>query len=122
MSLNPLYTDLRVLASELITEFGKLVSISSPATVEGPSYAPTVTNTTPSQARFVEIQDVQMLSGGLRPLVQQGDVTGVLQPDPTEIPTTKSKIGIDGKTFRVVAIEPVNPGGLNLLFELVLRK
>ena len=53
-------------------------------------------------------------------LIQQGDRQVFIQIS-TE-PKTTDKITIAGMTFNIIAVKPLEPAGVNVLYELQIRK
>lgn len=116
-----MYIGLLAAADRLIGEKGKPAQIIR-NTRSGPAYEPQLTPTT-YNVKFVEVG--YSMTNRSETLIQQGDVLGlvsmdgevaVLQMDDIFIPDIES-----GKQYRMVDVQPLNPGGVQLLTEIHAR-
>lgn len=114
--VDPLYPRLRVnVAQKLIRKYGKPVIVLKPGARTGPDHNPVEGPPTEIRAKFAETgYDIRNRN---ETLIQAGDKVGVLEPA-AEIELSW-KIVIDGRTYSLKDVKPLNPGGLNLLTEIV---
>jgi len=112
------YTDMRDLASELITEFGQSVTFTrTTAGAYTPGTGVTTTSTTVRGKMFVELYGVGQVDGTT---VLAGDMKGLFSG--TTAPATGDTSPINGKTYRVEQVAPVNPAGTTVVYyDLQLR-
>ncbi|MFC4729096.1 hypothetical protein [Coralloluteibacterium thermophilus] len=114
---NPMYNRLRETAQRLIDTYGKAGSIVREER-SGPPHAPVVTPVAHS-CRLVDTG--YSLTNRDASVVQVGDKVGVLSPDVPVEPGLHDRLRIDGTDYRLVDLQPLDPGGVTLLFEYVAR-
>ena len=105
-------------ANRLINKYGKAAVIVTESR-SGSAHNPTVSETL-TDCTFVEINDKYSLTLVDRSLVQQGDKVGLIAA--TATPTLEARLRTGGSDYRFTAIEPLNPGGTVLLYEILARK
>lgn len=114
--MNPLYDDLNATARELIAEYGKPATLSRETTT-GPDYDPTVTTTTYA---VTMVETEYSMTNRDATVVQSGDKFGIISTA-GESPRLSDKITIGGQTFGFIDVQPLNPGGLDLLHSFQAR-
>lgn len=112
-----LYTRLEFTARRLIAAYGKPGAIVRQVQ-SGPPYAPVVTE---EVYACVLVETSYSMTNRDATLIQSGDKLGIISTAMAIAPTLQDKIRIDGSDYSFVDLQPLNPGGLNLLFEFVAR-
>lgn len=114
-----IYNRLNATAERLIREYGKTITITTPGEPTGPAHDPVPGVPTTQTALMVETEN--SITNRNPTLVQQGDKSGIIEPE-LEV-TFGDTLTIDGRDgWHFVALEPLNPGGLRLLYEFVVRQ
>jgi hypothetical protein len=117
MSVNPTYLRLQATATRLIAQFGKVGAIVRNE-LTGPPHAPVMTPT----AHPVKLVDIGYdLTRIPQTMIQLGDKVGIFSVDVAVEPNADDIIQIDGLNYRFVAFQPLNPGGVVLLYEYIAR-
>lgn len=111
------YTRLEERARLLIEKYGKEATLIK-STKSGPAHNPTVTPD-PSTVKMVETG--YSLTNRNESLVQVGDKLGLISTAAAS-PAKGNKIEIDSVKYTILDVEPLNPGGVTLLFEFHARK
>lgn len=111
------YTRLEATAKRLIEKYGKDATLTK-ITNSGPAHNPTQTEST-STVKMVETG--YSLTNRNESLVQAGDKLGLISTA-GESPELKDKITIDSVKYNIIDLQPLNPGGVTLLFEFTARK
>ena len=112
-----LYTRLEATARRLIQSYGKDGAIVREVQ-SGPPYAPVIEQQV-HVCRLVETG--YSLTNRDATLIQAGDKLGIISTAVSVEPKLQDKLRIDGVDHAFVDLKPLNPGGLNLLFEFVAR-
>lgn len=112
------YPRLRATAERLIRLRGKSVTIVRPGTVTGPAHNPTVGPPVEIPAKFVETG--YSMTDRNATLILTGDKLGLVEP--TVAVALEDTIEIDGETYQLVDVQPLDPGGLRMLTEIVARR
>lgn len=119
------YVRLETTAKRLIAANGKAVTIIRPGADTGPEWDPQPGVDTNHAAVMVETgysltyySPVNRSDG----LVQAGDKLGLISTSVDITPALSDSIQIDGETYGFVDIQPLNPGGTTLLFQIIARK
>lgn len=116
--VDPLYTRLEATARRLIAKYGKPAAVVR-RTTSGPPHAPVVTET----AHACTVADIgYSLTNRDATLIQTGDKVGIMSTDLAIVPALPDKLRIDGQDYAFVEVQPLNPGGLTLLWEYVARR
>lgn len=115
--MNPLYVRLEATARRLINSYGK------PATIvreerAGPPHAPIVSDV---EHPITLVETGYSLTNRNETLIQTGDKLGVISTEGEATPKLDDKLRLDGADYRFVDLQPLNPGGLVLLFEFQAR-
>lgn len=111
------YADMAQTAAELIAEFGFATQLRRPGTITGPAHnptkgAPVVDGVTICRAKL-KVNEAD----GTR--IKITDAKFLLSPTgPTADPSTDSELWVDGKWRKLSAVEPVNPGDVNVYWKL----
>jgi len=106
------YSQIKATADRLINRFGKDAVLVT-TTTTGPAFDPTVTEVT-TDIILAEIG--YSLTNRNESLVQAGDKVWLVQAD-AEVPLD-AKIRLDGTDYSMVDVQPLNPGGTVLLYEV----
>lgn len=115
---DPLYTRLLATANRLINQYGKDAVVERDSE-SGPDYNPVVT-TTEYDVKLVETgYSLTNLTGTL---IQTGDKVGLIAMDGETEPRHGDRILIGGDLYAFVDLQPLNPGGVQLLTEFVARR
>ena len=114
--VNPTYVRLEATARRLLASYGK------PATLvreerSGPPHAPVVAQV---EYSVVLVETGYNLTNRDGSLVQAGDKVGLISTA-GESPLLDDVLRVDGADYRFVDLQPLNPGGLTLLFEFQAR-
>lgn len=115
---NPLYTRLRATAVRLIDKYGKDATVVVPGAKTGPAHNPTVGAPTNVPCKLVETGEAMTRRN--QTLIQLNDRIGIISPEAAV--TQDCKLLLDGEPYNLAGLEPLNPGGLLLLYEFVARK
>lgn len=115
--MNPLYVRLESTARRMIDEKGKPAIIVREERT-GPPYAPVIT-LAEYPCRLVETG--YSLTNRDATLIQAGDKVGIISTAGVA-PKLSDRIRIDGSEYRFADLQPMNPGGLTLLYEFVARR
>lgn len=108
-------------AERLIRENGKLAYIIRQGVATGPAYNPTLPPPTRLEVKFVETK--YSMTDRNQTLVQVGDKMGLISTETGVIPEKSGdKIEIDGIVYQLLDVQPLNPGGVTLLFKAHARK
>ena len=113
----PLYTRLEATARRLIASYGKDGAIVREERT-GPPHAPVVTPVA-HPCKLVDTGYSITNRDGTH--IQTGDKVGIISTDAAVAPQMDDRIRIDGEDYRFVDLQPLNPGGLTILFEYVAR-
>ncbi len=112
------YNELASTASEMLVEFGKAATLKrivtgayDPSTGTAP-----VTTTSLNTNAAVFAYDQKYIDGTL---IKQGDQLAYL--DPNVEPKQGDKLAWQGKDYVIVAVKPVAPAGLAVIFEAQIR-
>ena len=115
------YGNLKVTARRLLKKFGQSMTLSRD--VAG-TYDPTTGSITNTVQTFVDFGVVLPYADGVSSvadsLIQSGDRQVFIQISTEPKPT--DKITIAGVVHNVVTVKPLEPAGLNVLYELQVRK
>lgn len=116
--VDPLYTRLEATARRLIAKYGKDAAVIR-WTTSGPPHAPVVTES----SHACKLADIgYSLTNRNETLILAGDKVGIMSTDLDIVPTLADKLRIDGEDYSVVDVEPLNPGGLTLIYEYHCRR
>lgn len=114
--MNPLYVRLEATARRLIASYGKPAAIVREERA-GPPHAPVVTEV---EHPVTLVETGYSLTNRSETLVQAGDKVGLISTE-GEAPQLDDVLRLDGADYRFVDLQPLNPGGLTLLFEFQAR-
>lgn len=115
--MNPLYVRLEATARRLIGSYGKPADIVREERT-GPPHAPIVT---PVEYPVTLVETGYSLTNRNETLIQTGDKLGIISTE-GEAPKLDDKLRLDGTDYSFVDLQPLNPGGLTLLFEFQARR
>lgn len=111
-----IYVRAHATATRLIDRYGKpAVLVREERT--GPPHAPVVT---PVEHPVTLVETGYSLTNRDSTLVQAGDKMGLISTGGTP-PALDDKLRIDGSRYSFVDLQPLNPGGLVLLYEFHCR-
>jgi len=106
-------------ATKLIKDFGKPAIVLMPGDDTGDPYNP---QNLPDIERSVTlIETGYSLKDRDASLIQVGDKMGLIAAEGFT-PKLDHKIIIGGETYQFVDVQPLNPGGTDMLFNFVARK
>jgi len=114
--MNPTYKRLEATAKRLIKQYGKPSALIRQVKT-GPAHHPVVTE---QRHDIVLVETGYSMTNRSETLVQVGDKLGIISTA-AEAPLQSDVIEIDGKRYSFVDVEPLNPGGLTLLYEFHAR-
>lgn len=109
------YPRLKKTADRLINRYGKPVQLVA-ITTTGPSYDPQTT---------AEKRDAVMVEIGYKlaridgSTIQAGDRVGLMRSE--DAPALADKLVIDSREYSFVDVQPLEPGPLNILYEVHAR-
>lgn len=105
--------------AEAVAEVGFAATLTRPGT--GPTTPWDATAVTPGAALAVTVMRDDWKKRHIDgTLVMAGDLFVLM--DATVAPTPDDRLAIGGETWRVVRVTPTSPGGVNVLFEVQLRR
>lgn len=113
----PLYKRLEATAKRLLAQYGKDCAIVREER-RGPEWAPVVTQT---EYPVKLVETGYSLTNRNETLVQAGDKVGIISTAAAVAPRLHDPIRIDGEMYRLIDLQPLNPGGLTLLFQFTAR-
>lgn len=114
--------EMRALADDLTSEFGKTVTFVEVSKTFDPSTGSTTETTTETTLASVPPQDFAFseMDGSL---IQQGDLVIGLPAKTVPVePTTQDRLKIDGDTWQIVAVRPVASGEQVALYNVQVRQ
>lgn len=115
---DPLYTRLLATATRLIAKYGKDAAVVR-STASGPPHDPVITES----AHACKLADIgYSLTNRNETLILVGDKVGILSADIDITPALADKLRIDGEDYPLVDLQPLNPGGVTLIYEYVARR
>lgn len=115
------YTQLKATARKLLKDFGQLMTITRDVAGAYDPNTGTQSNTQLTYADYgVVLPYAEGSSSVADSLIQQGDRQVFIQIS-TE-PKTTDKITIAGAIYNIIAVKPLEPAGINVLYELQIRK
>ena len=115
--MNPTYARLEATAKRLLASYGKPAAIVREERT-GPPHAPVVTQV---EHPVVLVETGYSLTNRNESLVQTGDKLGLISTA-GEAPQLDDVLRLDGADYRFVDLQPLNPGGLVLLYEFTARQ
>lgn len=115
--MNPLYVRLEATAKRLLASYGKPANIVREER-SGPPHAPVVTQV---EHPVTLVETGYSLTNRNETLIQTGDKVGIISTDADVAPALDDVLRIDGADYRMVDLQPLNPGGLTLLYQFVCR-
>lgn len=104
----------------LIAEFGKTVTLTQPGTTTGPDYDPTPGVPVENTVTVVEVKIKQEHIDGT--LIQQGDRMFLVSTQNAPDPSLDDTMTVDGVLLQVIAINPLKPGPVTMLWKVQCRK
>lgn len=114
--MNPLYVRLEATAKRLLASYGKPAAIVRDERT-GPPHAPVVTQV---EHPVTLVETGYSLTNRNESLIQTGDKLGLISTA-GESPQLDDVLRLDGADYRFVDLQPLNPGGLVILFEFQAR-
>lgn len=115
--MNPLYARLEATARRLIASYGKPAAIVREERT-GPPHAPVVTEV---EHPVTLVETGYSLTNRNETLIQTGDKVGLISTE-GEAPKLDDKLRLDGADYGFVDLQPLNPGGVVLLYEFQARR
>lgn len=113
----PVYLRLEATARRLIAAYGKDAVVVREE-VSGPPHAPVIT---PVSYPCKLVDTGYSITNRDGTHIQTGDKVGIISTAAEVEPALQDRIRIDEVEYRFVDLQPLNPGGLTLLFEYVAR-
>lgn len=117
---DPLYTRLYATADRLLSKYGKAAQIETDGAPTGPPHNPQPGAPTVSPCVYVESKNE--ISERPSTVIQVGDVFGYMAPSAQVPPTLARRLLVGPERLNFVTIEPLDPGGLNLLWMFQARR
>lgn len=114
----PLYVRAHATATRLIDRYGKPAQLVREVR-SGPAHAPVV-NPVAHACRVVDTG--YSMTNRDSTHILAGDKVGLLSPAIAVEPQMTDALRIDGADYRFVDLQPLNPGGLTVLWEYVARR
>lgn len=113
-----LYVRAAATATRLIDKYGKGAQIVRQE-ASGPLHAPVLTPV----EHECKVADIgYSLTNRNDTHIQVGDKVGLMSTDVAVAPVLSDTLRIDGADFRFIDLQPLNPGGLVVLYEYVARR
>lgn len=117
--MSEFYDEMAAMAVELLAEFGKPVTIVRKGAPTGPPHNPMPGADVDHACDFVETgYDIENRDATL---VAKGDKLGIISPAVDVAPLLTDRIRIDGKLYQIADVQPLNPGGVTLLYKVHAR-
>lgn len=114
----PLYARAAATATRLIDLYGKPAELVRQVR-SGPAHAPVVTPV----AHSCRVADIgYSITNRDSTSIQVGDKVGLISPAIAVEPQMSDVLRIDGADYRFVDLQPLNPGGVTVLYEYVARR
>lgn len=113
-----LYTRLRDTAARLIDSYGKPATVTR-NTVTGPAHDQSLT---PVEYTITLVETGYELTERDSTLVQTGDKLGVISVGGETEPRKGDKITIDSVVYSFVELQPLNPGGVVVMYSFQARQ
>ena len=110
------YQDMAALALDMLTAYGRTVTIKTPV-MSGDPYNPTVTWTTATARAVSTSLDSREVTAGL---VLASDQALIIEPG--AVVSIDCRIADGGDEFSVVRVMPLRPGDTNVLTRVTVRK
>lgn len=118
--MNIIHAEFKAMAIEMIAEYGKSALLRRQGAPTGPAYNPQRGPDVDHGCMLVETgYDIDDLRGGF---IERGDKVGIISPDVDVVPAKSDVLVIDGLQYRFEHLEPLNPGGLDIIYEFVARR
>lgn len=115
------YANLKATARKLLQGFGQTMTLTRDVAGTYNPETGTIVNTTQTFSDYgVVLPYGEGSSSVADSLIQQGDRQVFIQMS-TE-PKTTDKMTIAGVTYNIIAVKPLEPAGINVLYELQIRK
>lgn len=115
--MSTFYDRLLATANRLIRDKGKTAYVITPGAETGPPHNPTIGPSTRTECKWVETG--YSLTNRDGSLVQVGDKMGIVEASGTpELTDTFEDGGIE---YQFVDVQPLNPGGTVMLYEIQAR-
>ena len=111
------YDRLLSTATRLIGQYGKDATLTKPGTPTGPEWNPTPGTPTDYTVKLVETG--YSLTNRDATLIERGDK--MLLIEAAVEPALEDSITVDGSVLRLIDVQPLNPGGVVLLYEAQAR-
>lgn len=112
-----LYKRLEATARRLIGQYGKDCAILREVR-SGPDYAPVIED---QEYPVKLVETGYSMTNRNETLIQSGDKVGIISTAAATAPVLHDRLRIDGDTYNIIDLQPLNPGGLTLLFEFTAR-
>lgn len=113
------YSRLESTAKRLITQFGKTGYLVVD-NISGPDHDPVIGVQDRHECSFVEIKATFVNRD--RSNVQQGDIEGIMSTSVAIAPELSHRIEVNGSEHKILSIDPINPGGVVLMYEFHARR
>lgn len=115
---DPMYAEMAEVAVEMIGELGKPAQLVRQER-SGPPHAPVLTPV----SHDCMVADIGYnITDRAGTHIESGDKVGIMSPAVAVEPQKTDVLRIDGEDYRFVDLQPLNPGGLVVLFEYVARR
>jgi hypothetical protein len=116
------YDSLRIsVAEKQIKRFGKIAQIVTPGAATGPKYNPSFLPPTKEPVYFLETR--YSMTDRNQTLVEVGDKMGLVSTETGAIPQKSiNQIEIDDVLYQFIDVQPLNPGGVVMLYKVHCRK
>jgi hypothetical protein len=112
------YAGKAALAERLIEKFGRTVTLRQ-SSLSGDEWEPTLANSDVSITCVDLDQDVRNRAGEL---VEQGRRTLLVSTSAGVTPKEKDKVVIDTKVHEIDSVQQLAPGGINVLWKVILAR
>lgn len=113
--VDALYARAEATAARLIAKYGKASKIVREGAPSGPPHAPVPGADVEHDCVLVETK--YDIANRDATLVAKGDKLGIISPAVDVVPLLSDRIRIDGKLHQLADVQPLNPGGLVVLYK-----
>lgn len=113
------YANLQATAERLIERFGKPATLIQYAAGDGGD--PWDPGGTVTESTITLVETSYSMTNRDDSLIQQGDKIWFVSTA-GESPAKPDEIRLDGQTYQLIDVQPLNPGGTDLMFEIHARR
>ena len=116
------YSSVLSIAETLLVEYGRDITLVSvnPGTYDAQS--DTTIGGSESQTTVKAVVTDFVLSQIDGTIILRGDKLVIISGQSSIIPSVNDKLKIDSKTYRIISVENITPGGASIIYKLQVRQ